>query len=668
MKYPNLLAPLVLPNGVVLRNRMSASTATNNFTQGSERFPTEATIAMITDRARNGASYITMSGVLDPDFVESYDMMNEGNDFKPSDFFSYFDVENPQYRNYLVQMSEITHMYNSKLIMQLQIMCPWGYDVCTTHYESQSYMALDREAADASEQIYGGIKELTPEMIEERIELNVRYAVALKMAGFDGVQIHMSYVLTMLGRLMNGRTNQRTDEYGGSLENRCRASLDLAERIKKACGSDFLVTGSITGYDPDGWSTEECAEFIRMSEGKYDLFTIRHWEGDPHHPAGFEPDNPYPNLEAAARLKEAGVKIPIEVMSGFCDPDDMERVLAEGKADGISGARMWISNPDLGKCVLEGRPDDVVPCLRCNRCHRGGLEDIGATHCSVNPAYGYENKFNRLFPKEISRKKKVAVVGGGPDGMRAAFYASERGHDVTLYEKSDKLGGLLKHVDKISFKWTQARYLDYLIRHMEKNHVRIVMNTEATAEMLRNEGFDAVIIAVGSEPVKPDIPGIDLPCVRNVLDAYDYTEEMGQNVVIIGGGEVGVETGMYLAENGRNATVLEMKPMLASNATFFHYYSQLMNACHRLPGFHSEVNALTLRIEEDGVVYRDNSGEEHKVPADTVIYSVGMRSKKAEALALADSSAYEWYFVGDCETVGNLQKNLRKTYGTAMRL
>ncbi len=668
MKYPNLLAPLVLPNGVVLRNRMSAAPATNNFTQGREPYPTEATISMVTDRARNGASYITLTGLLDPDFVDSYDGMNEGNAMTPSQFFSFFDVEDPQNRNYLVQMAEVTHLYNSKLLMQLQIMCPWGYDVCTKNYVSQSYMAMDQEAAEASEKRFGAIKELTAEEIEERIELNVKYAQELKMAGFDGVQIHMSYGLTMMGRLLNGKINQRTDKYGGSLENRCRGPLMLAEQIKQACGNDFIVTGSITGYDPDGWTTEECAEFINMSEGKFDLFTIRHREADPHHPCTFDPDVPYPNLEAAAKLKEAGIKVPIEVMSGFCDPDDMEQVLAEGKADGISGARMWISNPDFGKFVLEGRPEDVVPCLRCNRCHRGGLEDYGATHCSVNPAYGYEHKFNRLFPQEISKKKKVAIVGGGPDGMRAAYYAAARGHDVTLYEKSDKLGGLLKDMDKVSFKWTHVNYLAYLTRKMKENNVNIVMNTEATADMLRKEGYEAVIIAVGSEPIKPDIPGVDLQNVKDVLDVYANTEDVGQNVVIIGGGEVGVETGMYLAENGREATVLEMKPMLASNATFFHYYSQLMNACQRLSGFHAFVNARTVRIEEDGVVYLDENGAEQKISADTVIYSVGMRSKRSEALALADSSAYEWYFVGDCDAVGNLQKNLRKTYGTAMRL
>ncbi len=256
----------------------------------------------------------------------------------------------------------------------------------------------------------------------------------------------------------------------------------------------------------------------------------------------------------AEAVKKSNPGIAVVTVGGYQDLDVCEDVIASGKADFIGMARGWISNTEYGRLAYEGRGEDVVPCIRCNLCLGSSLAERPASVCSVNPVFGLEHKIERMIQPPTS-KKKVAVIGGGPAGMEAALIAAGRGHQVTLYEKSAALGGLLKIADSVSFKWPQRDFKNYLIRQIGKSNVKVRLNTEATPELLKRERYDVLLAAVGAEPVVPPIPGVDSKTVVFAQDVYGNEASLAPKVVVIGGGEVGVETGMHLAEKGHDVTL-----------------------------------------------------------------------------------------------------------------
>jgi NADPH-dependent 2,4-dienoyl-CoA reductase/sulfur reductase-like enzyme len=368
----------------------------------------------------------------------------------------------------------------------------------------------------------------------------------------------------------------------------------------------------------------------------------------------------------AEAVKKSGANIAVVTVGGYQNLDVCENVIASGKADFISMARAWISNSDFGRKAYEGREEDVVPCLRCNKCISSGYMDSGATVCSVNPAYGFEHKIETMIepPTEI---KKVAIVGGGCAGMEAALIAAGRGHQVTLYEKSDALGGLLKTSNNVSFKWPLKNFKNYLVRQIKKTNVKVCLNTEATPEMLKREEYDAVFAAVGAEPIVPDIPGVDGKNVVFAQDVYGNEYVLAENVVVIGGGETGVETGMHLVEKGHRVTVLEMGDVLAPRSPTIHFYSMFKEAWEKLENFKFILNVRCNGIGKDEVTYVDAEGKEHSIEAGSVVIAVGYKPKNDLALEFARAGD-RFFIIGDCNKVGNVQKVMRSAYSTASML
>jgi NADPH-dependent 2,4-dienoyl-CoA reductase/sulfur reductase-like enzyme len=251
--------------------------------------------------------------------------------------------------------------------------------------------------------------------------------------------------------------------------------------------------------------------------------------------------------------------------------------------------------------------------------------------------------------------------------MKAALVAAGIGHEVTLYEKSNVMGGLLKTTDNVSFKWPVKDLKDYFVRQIKKSSVKVCLNTEATPEMLKKEKYAAVLAAVGSEPIVPNIPGIKGKNVVFAPDVFGNENALAKNVVVIGGGEVGVETGMHLAEKGHKVTVLEMRDMLALDSTPVHYYSNMKEAWEKLEQFSSIVNARCNGIGADKVTYLDANGTEHAIQAGSVVIAVGMKPKNDLALEFY-GSANDFYMIGDCNIAGNVQKCIRSAFATASQL
>jgi len=286
--------------------------------------------------------------------------------------------------------------------------------------------------------------------------------------------------------------------------------------------------------------------------------------------------------------------------------------------------------------------------------------------CSVNPMMGIGHRVNRMIDAPAT-VKKVAVIGGGPAGLKAAIVAAARGHKVTLYEKTNLLGGQLRHADFASFKWPLRDFKNYLIRQTYKAGVEVLLSTEATPEMIRARGFDAVLVATGADPVIPDIPGADNNNVWTPVGVYGREKLLGKNVVIVGGAQMGTETGIYLAENGHDVTILTRHKELAYDATPIHYIEMIREAWEALSNFHYLTEVTTNDIAKDKVNYIDAEGNQKFIKTDSVVVSAGLRSRHDEALRFY-GSADRFFIIGDCRAVGNVQECMRSAFATASLL
>jgi NADPH-dependent 2,4-dienoyl-CoA reductase/sulfur reductase-like enzyme len=294
------------------------------------------------------------------------------------------------------------------------------------------------------------------------------------------------------------------------------------------------------------------------------------------------------------------------------------------------------------------------------------MEGPWTSVCTVNPKLGLEPAQRIITPPALL--KRVAVIGGGPAGMMAALTAAERGHTVTLYEKSKTLGGLLMHAEYSPYKWALRRYKDYLIRQVEKAGIDVHLNTTATPEMIRAKGYDAVVAAVGSTPITPRVSGADGKNVYDVINVYSHEKELGKNVVVIGGGEYGVETGMFLARAGHLTTMLtSSKELLPVKRV--HYEEIMIDIYEHLDGFSYLLEAVPTRISGGKLFYRDAAGSEHSIKADSVVMYAGFKAKQDEALGFYDAARNAFFVVGDCTgECGNVQKAVRNAYFTVSQI
>ena len=652
--YPMLLSPLKIRN-FTLKNRMESSNSQPHFHQGPEKYPAENTFAHYIRRAKDGAAIVTVSAINDifgmPELPASFDIAH----------FPHYDLYDAQCQNYIAQFFDAIHYYDSLVsvgIFSSASMYPYFHEDGTMELvdagckEDKSELIMeDGVVTDA----------ITVETMEKVAASFAQQSLQLKKLGCDMVTIHMCYRGQLLGQFISPRTNLRSDEYGGDMEGRGKFPLMVFKAIRDAVGNDFLIEVEVSGEESGGNTFEEMISFLKKAEKYIDIIQVRCGEPSPSMPTNFYLEK-NPTLYQAERLKKAGLNLVVCTVGGYLDPETSEQVLREGKADMIGMARAFISNPNYGELVYNGLAGDIVPCLRCNKCHGRGPADVMLSTCSVNPEFGIE-QWKPMLGESVEEKKNIAVIGGGPAGMRTAMYLHDRGHTVTLYEKEATLGGLIRHADNVDFKWTLKDYKDYLIAQIAKRGITVHLNTPAAPEML-GDGYDAVIAAVGAEPVRPPVPGADGENVIFAVDALMDCSKVGQNVVVIGGGEVGVETGMYLAKQGKKVTVLEMREKIAADATFMHYLDQFQAAWEAIPTFSAVVNARATNISAEGVSYLDKDGNMHTLPADTVVLSAGMKAKRDEALSFYGCGK-RFYMVGDCRKPSTIQVVNRSAYATA---
>ena len=657
-RYAAMLSPVQVGN-VLMKNRLLSSAATPHFIQGTETFPTEKWITLMANRARNGAAVIHINHLEHP-----HPMKPDLHlvDMTPA-HFSTLDVGDPSTHNYICQMIDAIRLYGS-----VAMTSPMGLQL--RPHMDEPFVPKPGEGGPGSKPV---CDDLSKRDMQMHIDSVVEEAKLLQKLGFEMFSLHNAYRNGPVSQLLSPLCNHRSDEYGGSVKNRARLLLEIFDALKQTLGRDFPLECLVSGTEKGGITIQDTIELSRLAEGKIDLLTIRQGEQDPQHPIGFTSTrtNPCPNLEAAAAVKAdvkaRGGKLLIGVSAGLQDPALCDGIIAQGQADVLSMARAFICDSEYGRKLYAGRGEDVRPCIRCNKCHVPNDTDKFRSYCSVNPEIGLEDKLERLFPK-ASSPKKLVVVGGGPAGMVSAVTAARLGHQVTLLEQGDRLGGQLLHANYADFKWPLEDYKNYLIRQLYQTGVEVRLNTVATPELVKAMEADAVFVAIGPEFKRPDLPGADGDNVKVPMEVFGHAEELPQKLLIVGGSETAVETGMYLARQGKQVKLLSRQRMLAGDAPHAHYISMLEDAYQHQPGFayETEVKAY-VEIRADGVVYVDKDGQTRKAEAPVVVCATGTAPRHREAMAFYGTAPLV-RFLGDCNRAGDVHKAVTAGWSAAKML
>ncbi len=507
-------------------------------------------------------------------------------------------------------------------------------------------------------------------LMQEVIDHFVQCAKYMQAAGFDGVMIHSGHGW-LLHQFLSARTNTRTDEYGGSLENRAKFPIRLLKAVREAMGPDFILEARVSGEECEdgGMGIDETVEYCKMIEPYVDIIhvsvgTYRNPILSGEFSSMYQPHGL--NKEAAKKVKQA-VSVPVTLVGGICDPDQAEQLIADGYCDMIALGRQVTADPDFANKVASGHADDIAQCIRCFKCFPGPLEGViddlsKIFGCTVNPRAFYFDEAVLNSKPEASRN--VLVIGGGIAGMTAAITACDRGHKVTLCEASGRLGGLLHFTDTDAYKMGLHSFMELLIRRVESRKIDVRLNTPVTAATLPDYHADAIILAVGSEPTVFPIPGIENAI--QAIDAYNRMDELGENVVMLGGGLVGCEFGLHMAKNGKNVTIVEMQDAVAPDSYPMHRLGMLDEMSRMLT---VRTGLKCTEVRKNGITAVDKDGNAVEIAGDSVVFALGMKAKASlrdELIAAAGDTKIT--AVGDCVRASKVYDAGREAFVAAMQI
>lgn len=508
------------------------------------------------------------------------------------------------------------------------------------------------------------VGELTREMIDEIVAAYGYVAGLAKRAGFELLMIHGGHGW-LINQFLSPMFNKRTDEYGGTLENRCRFAIEVLKAVREAVGPFFPIEFRLSGAEfvEEGYDLDEGIRIAQQLEPYIDLLhvtagTYQRTFGITH-PSMFTDHGR--NVYLAAEIKKH-VKVPVATIGGLNDPAQMEEIITSGKADVVYMARALLADPFLPRKVTENRDDEIVRCLRCFTC----MAERAATstrRCTVNPLIGRECEGDEVMPAPV--KKKVLVAGGGPGGLYAAYTAARRGHQVILCEKEDELGGILKSERALPFKYEMYQLSGTYEKLARDAGVEIRLNTEVTKEYAEKEGADALIIAVGSEPLVPSIPGLDGDNVVVVNNYYKEKEKVGGEVVVMGGGLAGCECAIHLAQEGKTVRLVEMRDELAPDANVRHRPLMLKRMAELGEKLTICTGHKALKVTHEGVVCQDKDGKEVLISGESVICALGQRSRSAVVDELRDAAPFV-RVIGDAAKVSTITNAVYWGYHAAL--
>ena len=643
-KYPLLTSPIVLGR-VTFRNRMfSAPMGATDITADCSLGP--RSVGFYELRAKGGAAAVTVSElVVHPETDASHmlhlDLATPGN------LASHAYTADAICRHGAVPSIELSHsgQYAGTYLADRKLQA----SLC-------QYGPSDGVRPDGTP-----VKGLTGEQIQDIVQAYGEKAGLAKRAGYGMVMVHGGHGW-LLNQFLSPYFNHRTDEYGGSLENRTRIVREVLKEIRKNVGSDFPIEFRMSGSEmfDGGYGLEEGCRIAEAIQDDVDLVHVSagsYQFGFFHtHLPMFAPHGE--NVGLAAEIKKH-VNKPVATIGAINDPQMMEDILESGKADVIYMARELLADPFLPQKVEAGKEEEIVHCLRCFTC-MAERKATGTRRCSVNPLVGREAEGMEVTP--APRKKKVLVAGGGVAGLEAAITAARRGHTVKLYEKTDQLGGILKGEQAIPFKKEMYELGLTLGRSARKEGVQVFLNQAVTPSLVREEAPDALILAVGSTPLVPPLPGIHGENVIFVNNLYLEEGKVGDTVIVLGGGLAGCECAVHLSQKGKKVHLVEMGDMLAPDCNIRHRPALMQKIGE---GVTVHLNTVGQEVRGNSLVIKNADGMEGFIKAGTVICAVGQKANRADVVALRETAPFVRE-VGDCVRPANITKAVYEGYHAAL--
>ncbi len=503
------------------------------------------------------------------------------------------------------------------------------------------------------------------EMDQAKIDETVmKYAMACKRmqrAGMDIALLHGGHG-NLISQFTSPHYNKRTDKYGGSLENRARFAIEVVEKTRELCGENFVIDYRISADEiiGDGMHFDETLKLMKiLMDHGVDMFNVsaglhsegmfaylKYWLQGSTMQRGF-------NVHWTQKAKDYFQgDIRLTAVGSITSPDLAEEYLEKGWVDFVAMCRPLMADPDMPKKAAHNRSEDIRPCLRCNACaKRLGMPRV--INCAINPISGMTTYLPDGEVPAAKTKKKVAVIGAGPAGLTAMHTLIERGHDVTVYEKTSDIAGCLNGAAAPPLKIDMKDYLKWTklqaMKAVKAGQAKLLLNTEVTKEMLDVEGYDAVIIAVGAEPIAPkSIPGITRDNVLWASDAETkFRDKVGQKIVVVGAGDVGMEAAHDFLEDGREiAAIIDMMP---KPVNMFDEMTAIMKEV----GIEAQFETSLMEVTDTGIVANKADGTTVEIEADTVLLAMGMRPNTALIESLRHCAPEtEVYIVGDAKRVG----------------
>ena len=652
--YPHIFTPIQIGR-VIFKNRIWSGPAAPHLLYCGEGYPSDEAIAYYARKAAGGAAVITHSAQ-NMDLEMEYDPVH-----------AYETILNPETQKKYRKLTNAIHAYDAKASLEL---LAFEYHHVKTNGERVLLSVNGGYSKDAECQT----EAFTLADFTRIANSYADVAEAALACGYDMLLIHAGHGLC-LSRFYSKIMNRRTDEFGAqTLENRMRFADMILDAIRARVGNKLLIEWRISAEeDPqnhNGYQVKDCIEMIRHLQDRIDIAHVSNgsfYNGTEGimMPTEFHPHGC--NAYGAAAVKACpDIDIPVLTLGAFQDPEPIEEILAEGKADMVAMVRGLIADADRVNKWRCGKGDEAIPCIRCFHClDYERASDFG---CSVNPTVGHEHFSTLLQFAPTTQSKRVVVIGGGPAGMQAAITASQRGHQVTLLEKNGQLGGKLVFAQQVPFKHDLDAFMRWQIHMVEKLGVDVKLNFDADEQAVTELRPDTVIAAVGADAVLPPIPGLDGDNVMTAEQAYDAAKTgalQKKQIAVIGGGLVGCETALFLAKQcGCKVTILEMLKS-AANDEMYVIRDELLD--HLKEQTTLITSARCSRVDETGVLYLDNSGKEHRVDCELVVVSAGMRPRQALAEQYRFAGT-NFVSIGDCVKASNVRNAVRTAYYAAMRI
>ena len=647
-QYPHLFSPIKV-GPLTLKNRIEAAPV-NISNLPMSGYPTAENIAIFEGKAKGGAAIVHMgecridlkTGIshklciaLDDPEVLPYlhaatDAIKKHNAFAAVELIHPGTRANPEY-------------YDGPI---------WGPSAGPGHL-GKDYSELDQKTIDYIVERFGDAAEMA------------------KLGGVDLVMIHAGHGW-LLHQFLSPLNNRRTDKYGGSLENRARITMEVIANIRKKCGKDFPIEVRMSGTEivEGGLTLQDQIEFAKLLDGKVDLIHVTsgtfHVPSTNQHmiPNGFLPQGC--NVYLAEAIKKEMKHTPVVTVGALGDPELMESIIAEGRADIVALARPLLADPELPNKLKAGQAEKIFPCLRCMACISESFVPYvrycsRIRRCPSNPTAYKEIPASQV--KKAEQPKKVLVIGGGPSGMEAAAELAERGHHVILCERENELGGAMRHAKYVPFKQKVDQLMHVMIRRLERSGAEIRLRTAATPTLVESLHPDVIVAALGAKAKKPEVAGAERAIIAE--DALQRIDSLGQNVAIVGGGLVGCELALQLGMTGRTVHLLSRKKEVCRDAAYLYREGLLMELKKVPVKIYNEAECTA--ITSEGVTVRNADAREYTLLADTVIWAGGYLPMEDEAEQFR-TLAYDFWKIGDCAQVRKIYNARREGYNAGSNI